>query len=56
MSRKSLRASLIAALVSLGLAACGGAKPYDFQPTAGEMKPGPGLFSGADGEFVVYGE
>jgi len=30
------------------------AKPYDYQPTAGEMKPGPGVFSGKEGEITVY--
>ena len=41
-------------LVLLGLAACAGVKPFDYQPTADEMKPGSGLISGKDGEFVIY--
>lgn len=50
------RNSLIVVLVALGLAACGNVKQFDYQPVAGEMKPGAGLFSGDDGEFVIYGE
>ena len=30
------------------------AKPYDYQPTAGEMKEGPGAFTGEDGELTIY--
>ena len=43
-------------LVVLGLAACGNVKQFDYQPVADEIKPGAGLFSGDDGEFVIYGE
>ncbi len=35
------------------LAGCAGVEPFDYQPTADEMKPGPGLLSGDDGEFVI---
>lgn len=59
MPKFSVKAGLIAVflVLGLGLGACGGgAKPFDYQPAADEMKPGPGLFSGADGEFVIYGE
>jgi hypothetical protein len=31
-----------------------GAKPSEFKPTAGEMKEGPGVFTGKEGEFAVY--
>ncbi len=54
MEQRRLTKGLIVALVALVLAACGGAKPFDYQPTADEMKPGGGLFSGDDGEFVIY--
>ena len=30
------------------------AKPFDYQPTAGEMKEGPGVFTGKSGELTVY--
>ncbi len=44
------------ALVALFLSACGPASPYVLvQPQPDEMKPGGGLFSGDDGEFVIYG-
>ncbi|MCH7930609.1 MAG: hypothetical protein IH906_00160 [Proteobacteria bacterium] len=43
------------ALVALLLAACGPAKPlvHDI-PQPDEIPPGPGLFSGEDGKFVLY--
>ncbi len=44
---------LAAGLVIFALAGCH-AKPYDYKPTAGEMKEGPGVFSGEDGEFTIY--
>ena len=40
-------------LACLLLAGCGG-EPYTYQP-ANELKPGPGLFSGEDGEFTLIG-
>ncbi len=55
MAKASLRKGLIVVLITLGLAACGKAKPFDYQPEADEMKPGSGLFSGKDGEFVIFG-
>ena len=34
---------------------CGGkGKPFDYKQTAGEMKEGPGLFTGEEGEFAIY--
>ncbi|MEE8274599.1 MAG: hypothetical protein V3R88_07995 [Alphaproteobacteria bacterium] len=54
MENKFLTKGLIVVLAVLVLAACGTAKPFDYQPTADEMKPGGGLFSGDDGEFVIY--
>ncbi len=56
MTSNSLRNGLIVVLVALGLAACGSAKRFDYQATADEMRPGPGLFSGEDGEFVIFGQ
>lgn len=48
------RARLAAAVAFLGgaLAGCAELQPFD-PPVAGEMKPGPGLFSGPDGAFVI---
>ncbi len=54
MAKALLRNGLIVVLVTLGLAACGQARPLDYLPEAGEMKPGSGLFSGKDGGFVIY--
>ncbi len=55
MAKASLRNGLIVVLVTLGLAACGKAKPFDYVPEADEMKPGSGLFSGKKGEFFIFG-
>lgn len=35
------------------LAGCSGVEPYSYTPID-EIPPGPGLFSGEDGEFVLY--
>ena len=48
----SFRMTLLWAAVLL-VAGCTGMTPYD-PPEYGEMKPGRGLISGADGEFVIY--
>ena len=42
-----------ACLLIFVLAGCH-AKPYDYEPTAGEMKPGPGVFTGESGELKLY--
>ena len=39
---------------ALVIAGCAGITPYD-PPDHREMPPGRGLFSGADGEFVIIG-
>ena len=54
--RKFMAASWMTLLISLALVAILGcnAKPYDYQPTAGEMKQGPGLLTGEDGELTIY--
>jgi hypothetical protein len=44
---------LVAGLALAVLIGCN-AKPYNYRPTAGEMKQGPGLLSGDDGEFTLY--
>ncbi|MCK4985826.1 MAG: hypothetical protein KAS40_09930, partial [Desulfobacterales bacterium] len=37
------------------LAGCGAkGKPAEFKQTAGEMKEGPGVFTGEEGAFVIY--
>lgn len=55
----SLRiAAVLLISAMLAVSACGG-KPLHtskWQDTADEMKPGPGLFSGDDGEFIVHAE
>jgi hypothetical protein len=40
------------ATIALLLAGCADFEPFD-PPVAGEMNPGPGLFSGPDGVFVL---
>ena len=40
-------------LITVILIGCG-AKAGEFKQTAGEMKEGPGLFTGQEGEFAVY--
>ncbi len=55
IANASLRNGLIVVLLALGLAACGNAKPFEYQQEADEMKPGSGLFSGKKGKFVIFG-
>lgn len=55
-----MKAPTIAALFAVLLlaAACVG-KPLEsskWQDTADEIPPGPGLFTGEDGEFVIFGQ
>lgn len=38
----------------LTLAACGIGQPLETTKVVDEIPPGPGLFSGEDGEFVIY--
>ncbi len=47
---------LAALLVILGLAACSLGKPLEpgKQADTDDIPSGPGLFSGADGEFAIY--
>lgn len=42
--------------IGLVLGACATSpEPFDYRP-ADEIKPGPGLFSGDDGVFTLYGK
>ncbi len=52
MTRKAFALGFVALL----LAACGPAKPlvHDI-PQPDEIPPGPGLFSGKDGKFILFG-
>jgi hypothetical protein len=47
-----VRHLLLAAACLVALAACAGFEPMD-PPRNSDMKPGPGLFSGETGEFVI---
>ena len=47
------RMALLISLAIMALLGCN-AKPYDYQPTAGEMKEGPGVLTGEDGQFTIY--
>lgn len=48
-------ASTLCVLACLGLGACAGMKLGDTPNRTREIPPGPGLFSGSDGEFVLFG-
>lgn len=50
---KKWKILLVGAVLS-ALIGCAGGKSYDYQQTAGEMKPGPGAFTGESGELTVY--
>ena len=45
---------LVVSVVLSAAVGCAGGKAYDYQPTADEMKPGPGVFTGESGELTVY--
>ena len=46
---------LLAAMSLVALSACGNVKPIDYTEPH-DIQPGPGLLSGEDGEFLLYGE
>ena len=50
---KKWKILVVGALLS-ALIGCAGGKPYDYQPTAGEMKQGPGALTGESGELTIY--
>ncbi len=50
-----LAAVALAWALALALAACAGAKPFEYHPIH-EIPEGPGLFTGEDGEWVIYGD
>lgn len=52
MHASFIRIVLLTVAVGL-MAACGEIKPFEYRPTD-EIKQGPGLFSGEDGEFTLY--
>jgi hypothetical protein len=47
-----VRCLLLAAACLVALTACAGFEPMD-PPSNTDIKPGPGLFSGKTGEFVI---
>ncbi len=51
-----IRNALAVGFVAVLLVACGPAKPlvHDI-PQPDEIPPGPGLFSGKDGKFILFG-
>ncbi len=49
------RARLASVALALLLAACAGAKPFEYRPIH-EIPDGPGLFTGEDGAWVIYGD
>lgn len=46
--------ALTLVLLALLLSACASIEPMAYPPAADEIPPGPGLFSGPDGEFTIY--
>ncbi len=44
---------VLAAALAAALAGCSGVRPYSYTPID-QIPPGPGLFSGEAGEFVLY--
>lgn len=53
LRQPALAVVLLAVLLAGGCAA--GPKPFDYS-AVDEVKPGPGLLSGDDGVFTIYGE
>lgn len=50
-----IKLGLLAGMIMmLGLGACAVGKPFEQPTVVDEIPPGPGLFSGEDGEFVIY--
>lgn len=49
------RARLASVVLAFLLAACVGAKPFEYHPID-EIPEGPGLVTGEDGEWVIYGD
>lgn len=45
---------LFVGTVMLALGACAGGEPREPTKVVDELPPGPGVFSGEDGEFVLY--
>lgn len=48
------RAAVVALILGGSLAACANVEPFEYTAIH-EIPEGPGLFSGADGEFELYG-
>jgi len=46
---------LLLAVLLLGIGGCSAGKEYTYEPSS-ETPPGPGLFSGKDGVFTIYGK
>jgi hypothetical protein len=46
---------LLVAILMMGLEGCSTGKEYTYEPSS-ETPPGPGIFSGKDGVFTIYGE
>ena len=45
---------ILLAVLLYAAAGCAGGKSYEYENTAGEMKPGPGALTGEEGELTVY--
>jgi hypothetical protein len=54
MKINTYRTILLMFCLIFGMAACSASpQPFEYQPD-NELKPGPGLFSGEKGEFVIF--
>jgi len=52
--RAAILYRLAAGALVLTLGACAIGEPSDYVNVVDEIPPGPGIFSGEDGEFVLY--
>lgn len=55
MWRRFSSSMLLTALLLVALSACGNVKPIDYTEPH-DIQPGPGLFSGKHGDFVLFGD
>jgi len=42
-------------VAAVGVSGCANYQPLEYRPTS-EIRPGPGLFTGEEGAFYIYGD